>query len=97
MSRLPLSTKRRVRSRVIIHFIDSNFLTTFSARPSQSIDKPVFQVRAQPCIPSPARQMLWEVARAIAAMDVFPGLVVLLAAPDHELVFLNGLHRFVAG
>ncbi len=30
-------------------------------------------------------------------MDVLPGLVVLLAAPDHELVFLNGYIELVAG
>ncbi len=30
-------------------------------------------------------------------MDVLPGLVVLLAAPDHELVFLNGEIELVAG
>jgi hypothetical protein len=29
-------------------------------------------------------------------MDVLPGLVVLLAAPDHELVFLNGYIELVA-
>jgi hypothetical protein len=30
-------------------------------------------------------------------MDVLPGLVVLLAAPDHELVFLNGYIELIAG
>ena len=36
-------------------------------------------------------------ARGDAAMDVLPGLVVLLAAPDDELVFLNGYIELVAG
>jgi hypothetical protein len=36
-------------------------------------------------------------ARGDAAMDVLPGLVVLLAAPDHELVFLNGHIKLVTG
>ena len=36
-------------------------------------------------------------ARGDAAMDVLPGLVVLLAAPDHELVFLNGYIELIAG
>ena len=36
-------------------------------------------------------------ARRDAAMDVLPGLVVLLAAPDHELVFLNGYIELVTG
>jgi hypothetical protein len=30
-------------------------------------------------------------------MDVLPGLVVLLAATDHQLVFLNGYIELVAG
>jgi len=30
-------------------------------------------------------------------MDVLPGLVVLLAAPDHELVFLGGHIELFAG
>jgi hypothetical protein len=37
------------------------------------------------------------VARGDAAMDVLPGLVVLLATPDHKLVFLNGYIELVAG
>jgi hypothetical protein len=38
-----------------------------------------------------------EVAGGDAAMDVLPGLVVLLAASDHELVFLNGYIKLVTG
>src|SRR3954468_3528862 len=38
-----------------------------------------------------------EVARGDAAMDVLPGLVVVLAAADDELVFLNGYIELVAG
>jgi hypothetical protein len=36
------------------------------------------------------------VARGDAAMDVLPGLVVLLPAPDQELIFLNGYIKLVA-
>src|SRR3981189_3677713 len=38
-----------------------------------------------------------EVARGDAAMDVLPGLIVVLAATDDELVFLNGYIELVAG
>jgi hypothetical protein len=37
------------------------------------------------------------VACGDAAMDVLPGLVVVLAAPDHKLVFLNGYIELIAG
>src|SRR5262249_47643463 len=38
-----------------------------------------------------------EVARGNAAMDVLPGLVVLLTSADHQLVFLNAYIELVAG
>src|ERR1700732_1267885 len=67
-------------------------------RPGQ-IDRqqPVFQVRAQYLHPLRQHEGALEVARGDAAMDVLPGLVVLLAAPDHELVFLNSYIELVAG
>src|SRR6202011_1243533 len=67
-------------------------------RPGQ-IDRqqPVFQVRAQYLHPLRQHEGALEVARGDAAMDVLPGLVVLLAAPDHELVFLNGYIKLAAG
>src|SRR5579864_3400995 len=80
-------------------FIDSNCLNDlFRLRPGQ-IDRqqPVFQVRAQHEHPLRQHERALEVACGNAAMDVLPGLVVLLAAPDHELVFLNGYIELVAG
>src|ERR1700749_3293808 len=80
-------------------FIDSDCLNDlFRLRPGQ-IDRqqPVFQVRAQHQHPLRQHEGALEVARGDAAMDVLPGLVVLLAAPDHELVFLNGYIELVAG
>src|SRR5205809_6797379 len=79
--------------------IDSNCLNDpFRLRPGQ-IDRqqPVFQIRAQPMHPFRQHEGALEVARGDAAMDVLPGLVVLLAAPDHELVFLNGHIELVTG
>src|SRR6202163_4080590 len=79
--------------------IDSDCLNDLlRLRPSQ-IDRqqPVFQVRAQHLHPLRQHESALEVARGDAAMDVLPGLVVLLAAPDHELVFLNGYIELVAG
>jgi len=62
-------------------FIDSNCLNDlFRLRPGRSIDNsPFFKSAPSTCIPPPARSAL-EVARGDAAMDVLPGLVVLLAA-----------------
>src|SRR5437667_11112914 len=79
--------------------IDSNCLNDpFRLRPGQ-IDRqqPVFQIRAQHMHPLRQHKGALEVARGDAAMDVLPGLVVLLATPDHELVFLNGYIELVAG
>src|SRR6476646_9414044 len=80
-------------------FIDSNCLNDpLRLRPGE-IDRqqPVFQIRAQHLHPLCQHEGALEVARGDAAMDVLPGLVVLLAAPDHELVFLNGHIELVAG
>src|SRR3954469_13802254 len=79
--------------------IDSNCLNDpFRLRPGE-VDRqqPVFQIRAQHLHPFRQHEGALEVARGDAAMDVLPGLVVLLAAPDHELVFLNGYIELVAG
>src|ERR1700733_14026801 len=79
--------------------IDSNCLNDpFRFRPGE-IDRqqPVFQVRAQHQHPLRQHEGALEVARGDAAVDVLPGLVVLLAAADDELVFLNGYIELVAG
>ena len=56
-----------------------------------------FQIRAQHQHPLRQHESALEVARGDAAMDVLPGLVVLLAASDHELVFLSSHIELVAG
>src|ERR1700719_4466576 len=79
--------------------IDSNCLNDpFRFRPGE-IDRqqPVFQVRAQHEHPLRQHKGALEVARGDAAMDVLPGLVVLLASADDELGFLNGYIELVAG
>src|SRR5437660_3022585 len=79
--------------------IDSDCLNDpFRFRPGEvDRQKPVFQVRAQHMHPLRQHKGALEVARGDAAMDVLPGLVLLLAATDHELVFLNGHIELVAG
>src|ERR1700753_3341272 len=80
-------------------FIDSNCLNDlFRLRPGQ-VDRqqPVLQIRAQHQHPLRQHERALEVARGDAAMDVLPGLVVLLAAADHQLIFLNGYIELVAG
>src|SRR5579863_646147 len=79
--------------------IDSNCLNDpFRFRPGE-IDRqqPVFQVRAQHEHPLRQHEGALEVARGDAAMDVLPGLVVLLASADDELVFLSGYIELIAG
>src|SRR6478609_404173 len=79
--------------------IDSNCLNDpFRLRPGE-VDRqqPVLQIRAQHLHPLRQHEGALEVARRDAAMDVLPGLVVLLPAPDHELVFLNGYIELVTG
>ena len=80
-------------------FIDSNCLNDLLRLGPGQIDRqqPVFQVRAQHLHPLSQHEGALEVARGDAAMDVLPGLVVLLPAADHELIFLNGYIELVAG
>ena len=80
-------------------FIDSNCLNDlFRFRPGE-VDgqQPVLQIRTQHMHPFCQHEGALEVARGNAAMDVLPGLVVLLAAADDELIFLNGHIELVAG
>src|ERR1700712_4854323 len=79
--------------------IDSNCLNDPLRLGPGKIDRqqPVFQVRAQHVHPLRQHERALEVARGDAAVDVLPGLVVLLAAADDELVFLNGYIELVAG
>src|ERR1700730_4314691 len=79
--------------------IDSDCLNDlFRLRPGE-VDRqqPVLQIRAQHLHPLRQHESALEVARGNAAMDVLTGLVVLLAATDHELVFLNGYIELVTG
>src|SRR4051795_10419690 len=79
--------------------IDSDCLNDpFRFRPGK-VDRqqPVFQIRAQHLHPLRQHEGALEVARGDAAMDVLPGLVVLLPTADDELVFLNGYIELVAG
>src|SRR2546430_11490905 len=96
----PLETKRSSPLLVpLFVLIDSNCLNDpFRFRPGE-VDRqqPVFQIRAQHMHPLRQHEGAPEVARGDAAMGVLPGLVVLLAAPDHGLVFLHGHIPSVAG
>src|SRR6266576_2845805 len=96
----PLSFKRSSPLLVpLFVLIDSNCLNDpFGFRPGK-VDRqqPVFQIRAQHLHPLRQHEGALEVARGDAAMDVLPSLVVLLAAPDDELVFLNGHIELVTG
>src|SRR5215203_7011756 len=79
--------------------IDSDCLNDpFRLRPGE-VDRqqPVFQVRAQHLHPLRQHEGALEVARGDAAMDVLPGLVILLPAPNHELIVLNRYIELVAG
>src|SRR6267142_6661353 len=79
--------------------IDSNCLNDPFRLPPGKVHRqqPVFQNRAQHMHPLRQHKGALEVARGDAAMDVLPGLVVLLPAADDELVFLNGYIELVAG
>src|SRR6516225_2056236 len=80
-------------------FIDSDCLNDpLRLRPGE-VDRqqPILQIRTQHLHPLRKHKGALEVARRNAAMDVLPGLVVLLTAPDHELVFLNGYIKLIAG
>src|SRR5579871_5336937 len=79
--------------------IDSNCLNDpFRLRPGE-IDRqqPVLQVRTQHQHPLRQHEGALEVARGDAAMDVLPGLFLLLTDADDELVFLSGYIELVAG
>src|SRR6201996_3261345 len=80
-------------------FIDSDCLNDLLRLRPGKIDRqqPVPQIRAQHMHPLCQHEGALEVARGDTAMDVLTGLVVLLAAPDHELVFLNGYIELVTG
>src|ERR1700730_3207970 len=99
-SRLLCQTKRSSPLLVpLFVFIDSDCLNDpLRLRPGQ-VDRqqPVFQVRAQHQHPLRQHEGALEVARGDAAMDVLPGLVVLLASADYKLVFLSGYIELVTG
>src|SRR3984885_15968995 len=80
-------------------FIDSDCLNNLLRFGPGKIDRqqPVLQIRAQHLHPLRQHEGALEGACGAAAMDVLPGLVVLLAAPDQELVFLNGYIELIAG
>src|SRR4051794_9079139 len=85
--------------RVLFVLIDSDCLNDlFRLRPCK-VDRqqPVFQVRALYLHPLRQHEGALEVACGNAAMDVLPGLVVLLPAADDKLVFLNGYIELVTG
>src|SRR5580704_11496480 len=88
----PLSPKRSSPLLVpLFVLIDSDCLNDLLRLGPGQIDRqqPVLQVRTQYMHPLCRHEGALEVACGDAAMDVLPGLVVLLTAPDHELVFLN--------
>src|ERR1700758_1035949 len=80
-------------------FIDRDCLNNLLRLGPGKVDRqqPVLQIRTQHLHPLRQHKGALEVARGNAAMDVLPGLVVLLAAPDHQLVFLNRYIELVAG
>src|ERR1700740_497297 len=80
-------------------FIDSDCLNDLLRLGPGQIDRqqPVLQIRSQHMHPLCQNEGALKVACGNPAMDVLPGLVVLLPAPDHELVFLNGYIKLVAG
>src|SRR5437868_14810520 len=98
-SRLLYETKRSSPLLVpLFVFIDSDCLNDlFRLRPGE-VDRqqPVSQIRAQHTHPLCQHERALEVARGDAAMDVLPGLVLLLAATAHEVVFLNAHSELVA-
>src|ERR1700687_5404760 len=96
----PLSVKRSSPLLVpLFMFIDSDCLNDLLRLRPGEVDgqQPVLQIRAQHLHPLRQHEGALEVARGDAAMDGLPGLVVLLPAPDHELVFLNGYIEVTAG
>src|SRR5206468_4125449 len=80
-------------------FIDSDCLNDPLRFWPGQIDRqqPVLQIRPEHMHSLRQHEGALEVARGDAAMNVLPGLVVLLAATDDELVFLNGDIELVTG
>src|SRR5215471_14734474 len=80
-------------------FIDSDCLNDLLRLGPGKVDRQqsVLQIRTQHLHPLRQHEGALEVACGNAAMDVLPGLVVLLASADHELVFLNAYIKLVAG
>src|ERR1700760_437202 len=96
----PLSSKRSSPLLVpLFVLIDSDCIIDLLRLGPGQIERqqPVLQIRSQHVHPLCQHEGALEVARGDAAMDVLPGLVVLLTTPDHELVFLNGYIELVAG
>src|SRR5215475_12634879 len=80
-------------------FIDSDCLNDPLRLGPGKIDRqqPVLQIRAQDLHPLGQHKGALEVACSDAAMYVLPGLVLLLASADHQLVFLNAYIELIAG
>jgi hypothetical protein len=80
-------------------FIDSYCLNDLLRFGPGEFDRqqPVLQIRAHYEHPLRQHEGALEVARGYAAMDVLPGLVVMLATADDELIFLNGYIELIAG
>src|SRR5689334_5541620 len=80
-------------------FIDSDCLNDPLRLGPGQIDRqqPVPQIRPEHMHSLRQHESALEVARGDAAMNVLPGFVVLLAATDDELVFLNGDIELVTG
>src|SRR5580704_1308491 len=96
----PLSPKRSSPLLVpLFVLIDSDCLNDLLRLGPGQIDRqqPVLQIRTQYMHPLRQHEGALEVARGDAAMDVLPGLVVLLPATDHQLIFLNGYIELIAG
>ncbi|MGY4347225.1 hypothetical protein ACVWXM_003692 [Bradyrhizobium sp. GM7.3] len=68
-----------------------------SGRARSIASNPFFRSASQHQHPLRQHESALEVARGDAAMDVLPGLVVLLPPANDELVFLNGYIELVAG
>src|SRR6516165_2298983 len=79
--------------------IDSDCLNDLLRLGPGKIDRqqPILQISAKHLHSLRQHKSALEVARGYAAMNVLPDLIVLLAATDHQLVFLNGYIELVAG
>src|ERR1700748_195803 len=96
----PISSKRSSPLLVpLFVLIDSDCLNDLLRLGPGQIDRqqPVLQIRTEHVHPLRQHESALEVARGNAVMNVLPGLVVLLPAADHELVFLNGYIELVTG